>query len=252
MMFKQSLRKMKIAVITPYYSESEDVLIRCIKSVQAQTVPCLHYMIADKERTTWFEGAGVHRNLALGVSHQDCGNTPRGIGALLALSEGADAITFLDADNTYDPDHIEVCLALAGSEVDYVVAKRRIALSDGTPVPCPEEPGHVDTSCFFLFPAAFFTLPQWVLQPAPLAELDDRLYNMLLKQQKLRCLTTHKPTVTYTSRWALHYNMAGRTPPPDAKETAGSVSDKWWGTLSQPERKMYAQRMSLPGLNVKA
>jgi hypothetical protein len=43
------------------------------------------------------------------------GRTPldqtRGVGALLAISEGYKGIGFLDADNWYDRDHVERCCA---------------------------------------------------------------------------------------------------------------------------------------------
>lgn len=242
---------MKVAVVTPYHNEDEEVIHRCIDSVEKQTYPCEHYLIADGpvcKCTTPFD---ADRHIVLGQSHGDYGNTPRGIGALLAISEGADAIAFLDADNSYDPDHIETCVNLAEKHVgvDFVVALRRIVLPDGTPVPGGDEPidKHVDTNCFFLLPGAFHVIPQQVLQPKPLTIVGDRLF--LAALQGLRCIATEKPTVTYVSNWKVHYEDVGLEPPPDAKGTI--YIDKlmgWWRGLTPMERAITLRQLGLKKL----
>jgi len=95
---------MKVAYITPYFKEDADILERCIRSVQAQTIKADHFLISDGYQQDWVANR-VARHIPLGKSHGDYGNTPRGIGAQLAVSEGYDAIGFLDADNWIDPEH---------------------------------------------------------------------------------------------------------------------------------------------------
>jgi len=239
---------MRVAAVTPYLRELDDILLRCIDSVRAQTVSCCHYLIADSPGRDWV-GKRVERHVALGEPHRDYGNTPRGIGALLAISEGADAIAFLDTDNLFDPDHVEICLNAAKEGLDYVVARRRIALPDGTPVICQDEPGHVDTNCFFFLPGSFHTLPRWVLQPRPLAILGDRLF--LSGLGGLKYAVTNRPTVTYTSNWRVHYQAAGMTPPADAKSSIdGSSQALWWRGLSPAEQIVVRRLLSLPGFNI--
>lgn len=240
---------MKVAVVTPYYNESLATMIRCTNSVAAQTYPCEHYLVADSPACNCDTSFKVARHIVLGQPHKDYGNTPRGIGALLAISEGADAVCFLDADNSYDPDHVETCVALAGPGVDFIVARRRLVLPDGTPVPGGDEPidKHVDTNCFFLLPGAFHVIPQQILQPKQLTIVGDRLF--LAALQGLRCIATEKPTVTYVSNWKVHYEEAGVEPPPDAKGTI--YIDKlmmWWRGLTAMERAITLRHLGLKKL----
>jgi Glycosyl transferase family 2 len=244
---------MRVSVITPYHSESRKFLETCVESVRNQTIPCRHYLVADGpasicQCTPEFDNT---RHIVLGVPQKDYGNTPRGIGALLAVSEGADAVCFLDADNLYDPDHVETCVALAEKHpgADFIVALRRIVLPDGTPVPGADEPidKHVDTSCFFLLPGAFHIIPQQVLQPKQLCTISDRLF--LAALQGLRCIAMERPTVTYTSNWRAHYEAAGVDPPSDAKGTI--YIDKlmgWWRGLTPMERAISLRRLGLKRL----
>ena len=230
---------MKVAVITPYFNEPDTILARCMDSVWAQTVRCDHYMIADGPGYQWVEDSNVARHIALGEPHKDYGNTPRAIGALLAASEGADAICFLDADNLYDPNHIEACIEVASKtpDLDYVVARRRIVLQDGAFVTAKEERDHVDTNCFFLLRGAFHAIPQQALQPKELSIVGDRFFSRRLNA--LRSARTDTPTVTYISNWLPHYKMAGKEPPPDAKEvvTTDHITP-WWRSLSSAEQSV--------------
>ena len=47
----QSQYTPKVAVVTPYYGESLQLLEQCHQSVVAQTIPCLHVVVADGHRT---------------------------------------------------------------------------------------------------------------------------------------------------------------------------------------------------------
>jgi glycosyltransferase involved in cell wall biosynthesis len=98
---------MKIAVITPYYKESIEFLRQCHKSVINQDIStdhCLtHFFIADgfpnEEVMKW-----NIKHITLPQAHSDNGNTPRGIGSILADVEGYDFIAYLDADNWFYPN----------------------------------------------------------------------------------------------------------------------------------------------------
>ena len=243
-----------VAVITPYHDQTRKFIERCTECVRAQTVPCRHYLIVDGPANVCqcspMDSDDI-RHIVLGKCHDDHGNTPRGIGALLAISEGADAVCFLDPDNLYDPDHIETCVALAEKHpgTDFVIARRRIVLPDGTPVPGEDEPidQHVDTSCFFLLPGTFHIIPQQVLQPKVLSCVGDRLF--LAALEGLRCVATERPTVTYTSDYRAHYEAAGVEPPPDAQGTV--YLDKlmgWWRGLAPLERAITLRHLGLKRL----
>jgi hypothetical protein len=73
----------KYAIVTPYYKEDAGLLRRCIASVKAQSVPTDHFMVADGYAQPWIDETGV-RHVKLDRSHGDFGNTPRGLGGLLA------------------------------------------------------------------------------------------------------------------------------------------------------------------------
>jgi glycosyltransferase involved in cell wall biosynthesis len=123
----------RYAIVTPYYKEEKWLLERCIRSVHAQTVKVEHFMIADGHPQDWLDREPM-RHLRLDREHRDFGNTPRTIGALLAVSEGYDGIGFLDADNWFENDHVAGCIAAAArSETcDYVIARRNLCRPDGS------------------------------------------------------------------------------------------------------------------------
>ena len=226
-----------IAVITPYCTEHPEVINRCIESVMDQTIPCRHYLVADGEETGVL--LKTHRHVSLGAQHWNYGNTPRAIGAMLAIAEDADAIAFLDADNTFDPDHIETCWNLAkyNPRLHYVAAKRRVALPDGTVLPDYEQSDMVDTSCFFLLPPSYFAIPQWALQPKPLSPVCDRLFHSLVRRLRLSFVETDKTTVTFNSTYAAHFRAGNQTAPEYAKPTIDlKQAAIWWNTLSLDQK----------------
>jgi hypothetical protein len=210
----------RLAIITPYHKEKRDVLERCIASVKGQTVPVAHLVVSDGFPQDWLDSAGI-RHIRLGQEHHDYGNTPRGIGALLAVSEGYEGIGLLDADNWYESRHVEECCRAAdsgtGTAADLVIAKRRIVLSDGTRTNFLEEPGHVDTNCYWFLAGSFHLLHHWVIMPRRASSFGDRVFHKMVQAQRLTTRYTEEITVNYTSDWESHYRICGKTPPPGAK-----------------------------------
>jgi hypothetical protein len=233
----------KFAIITPYYKEDKDTLMRCIESVKRQTIHADHFLIADGYPQDWIGkmGEGV-RHMALDKCYGDYGNTPRGIGAQLAISDKYDGIGFLDADNWMDDNHVETCLDSArkaygdSSLCDYVIARRRFVRPDGSVMPVPEEPNHVDTSCFFLFPGAYFVAPYWNLMPREVAPLCDRVFYENIRALGLRVAVNSTPTVSYLSIWESHYRALNECPPENAKPNIdASKVNQWIQSLSERE-----------------
>src|SRR5262249_32964012 len=217
------VERKRFAIITPYYREEQKVLERCVQSVGQQTIAADHFLVSDGFPQDWLDGANV-RHIRLGRPHNDAGNTPRGLGALLAVSEGYDGIGLLDADNWYDQDHIEECCkaadANAASPPDLVFAKRRIFLPDGKPVNIPEELNHVDTSCYWFLPGSFHLLHYWAIMPRGMGRACDRIFYYMLSEQSLIIRMVERTTVNFTSSYEAHYRFVGMPPPPDAKRTA--------------------------------
>lgn len=239
---------MRVAVITPYYKEPRDFIERCLASVRAQTHAADHVLVSDGHPQDWIDGTGV-RHLRLGCGHADYGNTPRTIGALLAVAESYEAIAFLDADNWYEPDHVATCVELLErSQADYVSAQRHWVRADGSRmavrIPEDDDGSHVDTNCFFLSFGAFHTISRWLLMPKPMAMWCDRFYLASLRQEGLREARTAHATVNYLSTWAHVFRSIGEAPPSYAKEGVPLERLQAWLRRLQPADFAQVQRLS--------
>lgn len=239
---------MRVAVVTPYHKEPREWLERCIASVAAQTHACDHILVADGHAQDWIDGAGV-RHLKLDRGHADYGNTPRALGALLAVSEGYDAIAFLDADNWYALEHVQRCAEVAeATGADYVAASRHWARADMTVmnVNIAEDTSgtHVDTNCFFLLFGAFHTIPRWVLMPKPMSMWCDRFYLQSLREEGLREARTHTRSVYYLCTWSGVYRSIGEAPPAFAKDGVPVERLKAWCERLQPADLAVVQRLA--------
>jgi glycosyltransferase involved in cell wall biosynthesis len=228
----------RYAIVTPYCREDKELIERCLASVRRQTIEADHIVVADGFAQAWLDDADC-RHIKLDRAHGDFGNTPRGIGAMLAASEGYAGIGFLDADNWLEPDHVEACVAAAravGDDCDFVVARRTFRRLDGTIMPISEEPGHVDTNCFFFLRGAFALLPRWALMPKELSPLGDRYFLAMIAAHQLKSASVSRPTVNYQCLWKKLYEALGETAPPNAKPNIDSRKvDEWVATLNPRE-----------------
>ena len=167
-----------IAVITPYYQERTSLLEQCHASVQAQTTPCLHVLVADGHPQPELDAWTVD-HLRLPCSHRDIGSTPRLIGAIHAIGLGCELITFLDADNWLQPDHCATVLeAVRSSGAAFLSTSRRLHAPDGTYfADCPNtDPDRfIDTNCMTFARPAFPLLQHWVLMPSYAHLIGDRV-----------------------------------------------------------------------------
>jgi len=233
----------RVLVITAYYKEERFFLERVLRSVAGQTVRAAgtaivdHMLVADGFPQDWIDGEAV-RHVRLDRGHGDYGNTPRGVGTLLGIVEQYDAICYCDADNWYEPDHVEICLAAAaagGETTDYVIARRTMRRPDETIIPIQDEPieSHVDTNCFFFLPGSFPHLHRFAKVPREMSIIGDRIFFGSLKKAGLRVAVSQKPTVAYHCLWDPVYRAVGETPPPGSKPAADvSVVDKWLASCS--------------------
>lgn len=80
------------AVVTAYHKESKDVILRAIDSIRKMK-PCgfqvKHYLVADGHAQDFSDSHIQH--IQLPYEHRDYGDTPRLIGAALAIREGCKA-----------------------------------------------------------------------------------------------------------------------------------------------------------------
>ncbi|MDX2270704.1 MAG: glycosyltransferase [Cyanobacteriota bacterium] len=236
----------RVAVITPYFDEPLQILRQCHESVVRQSVPCEHIMVADGIPRSEIDGWAV-QHIKLPKNHNNKGDTPRAIGGALAVAQGFDAITFLDADNWYQPDHLASLLALhetTGAEI--CTTARTLHRLDGSLLPFREvEEGgsHVDSNCLMIFPPAFRLFSLWGHIPQPLSPIDDRIIWQGIQKLGFRCAFTGQATVAYRSRYASHYRAVGEPPPANAFDVDWQGHIQWWQALSEPDRRMYCQRL---------
>jgi glycosyltransferase involved in cell wall biosynthesis len=211
---------MKICVVTPYFQESLEWLLQAHASVKSQTTEARHILVCDGARPAPIpDFQGTH--IVLQRNYRDYGNTPRLIGCYNAITQDADAIAFLDADNWYYPDHLRSLSAIAANaQLDAVASARMLHRLDGTPmIKCPTVDGvkYIDTSCLLVFRPAFRHLIAWALQGQEMAAETDQYIWRLLRDSGTRMAFVDRPTVAYRTRHQVHYDQARETVP------AGSI-----------------------------
>lgn len=193
-------------------------------------------MVADGYPQSWLDSEHV-RHFQLDKCHDDGGNTPRGVGALIAVAEQYDGICFLDADNWFEDDHIQQCLSAAdtrGEGCDFVIARCRYVRPDGSVIDIEPEPNHVDTSCFFFLRGSYHTIHHWITMPKEVSPICDRIFYAAIKNYTLKAATVEKTTVNYVYTWAPLYIGLGETPPVREKSNPdlGAIR-KWIKSLNQ-------------------
>ncbi|MFP6688355.1 MAG: glycosyltransferase [Alphaproteobacteria bacterium] len=163
---------MKVAVITPYFEAGEDWLKKCHESVLAQTHHCTQFFVADGAPQDVISDFDA-QHIVLGANHGDYGNPPRAIGSVSAIGQGFDAIAWLDADNWYEPNHIESLVGLHRKQGAAIcTSSRMIYGSNGAPLGlCPNVDGKkfFDTNCYLLTRAAYELISVWY-------EMEPRLH----------------------------------------------------------------------------
>jgi glycosyltransferase involved in cell wall biosynthesis len=212
---------MKIAVITPYYKEKLDILFKCHQSVMQQTLAADHFMISDgflnQELDSW-----KINHVKLPNAHGDNGNTPRGIGSLLAMKAGYDFIAYLDADNWFHPNHIESMISLyAKTKANILCSFRTFHTLDGQEMMINESQEdnlkHVDTSCCMIHKTAFELNYVWLKMNKSLGPICDRIFYSAIRNSRYSVEFTKKRTVAFRSQYAAHYRTAQIKIPENAK-----------------------------------
>lgn len=224
----------KIAVITPYYKESTDILLKGHTSVLNQNVDAFvsHFMIADGFPNPDIKDWNI-KHIVLPEAHSDNGNTPRGIGSHLAVSQGYDFIAYLDADNWFHPNHLSSLLDLwKETGADVCCSSRTLHKFDGTLIQCSLDEDElnnsfVDTSCYLLGTNAFGVINLWINMPKELSPICDRVFFAGIKKNNYKVSFTSLPTLAFRSQYLGHYVKAGLAVPEGAKGDVVSEVNKW-------------------------
>lgn len=201
----------KIAVITPYYKEPVSLLQQCHSSVINQRVNAsvTHFLIADgypsDEAKTWHV-----EHIILTKSHDDNGNTPRGLGSLRAKECDYDFIAYLDADNWFHENHLQSMLdKWIETKCDVICSYRTYHQINGKEI-LIEEPDensfyHVDTSCFFIHKNGFDIMDVWLKMPKRLSPVCDRIFFAAIKWKNHTIAFTKLRTVAFRSQYIFQY-----------------------------------------------
>jgi glycosyltransferase involved in cell wall biosynthesis len=214
----------KVAVITPYYKEPTAMLKQAHESVLIQKGAEIdHFMIADgfanSEISSW-----KAKHIILPQAHADNGNTPRGIGSLLAEVEGYDFIAYLDADNWFHEGHIESLLKLHEKTNANICSSFRTFHSlDGSNLNITEKDEndlvHIDTSCMLLSRKAFCILNIWMQMPKQLSPICDRVFLSAIRSKDLTIQSTKLRTLAFRSQYEFHFRAAKMPIPDGIKNT---------------------------------
>lgn len=213
---------MKIAVVTPYYLEDYSILNRCYNSVLTQTHTVDHFFVSDgipHPYITSLCSSKKIQHIILSQSHVDAGGTPRAIGALSAFSQGYDAVAFLDSDNTYQNNHIEVVSNYFSQDISVVTATRNICDNCGNIMYVDKIESNgvdfCDTNCLFIGKSTINLLSYWITDQKNRLINDKLFWNAIVLSNLKKC-HSDTPTVNYFSKWAWHYEYANLPIPDDA------------------------------------
>jgi len=210
----------RIAVITPYFQEPLEMIRRCHDSVLSQGADVHHILLADGHRRSEIDQWQVtHLSLP---PLADWGNTPRMIGAAVAAAQRYEGICFLDADNWFEPEHVQTLFALAQTtKAAVVTCARMLRRPDGSALGiCTESDGarFNDTNCYLLLPKSFALLGNWCFQDDPRsAPIGDRYFWRAIVQSGLARHHSPLATINYVTRYFTHYLQRGEVPPPGAR-----------------------------------
>lgn len=225
---------MKIAVITPYYKEPLEVLRQCYEGVKSQNISADHFFIADgfpnQELISWDV-----KHITLPQAHNDNGNTPRGIGSILADAEGYDFIAYLDADNWFHPGHLESLVNLwSKTKANICSSLRTYHSMEGVKLNIREVADfsleYIDTSCYLIHRSAFEALDIWTKMPKQLSPICDRVFLAALRNKRFKFASTRNQTVAFRSQYKQHYLAAKMPPPAQIKDNIEIEPLAWLST----------------------
>jgi glycosyltransferase involved in cell wall biosynthesis len=229
----------RVAIITPYFKEKDSWLEQGHASVKAQTYPCEQIFVADGHPNPLIDRFDA-QHIRLSFTHDDFGDTPRAVASLSAISQGFDAIAYLDADNWYVPTHVENLVNLhrkTGAQI--CTSGRAIYQPDGMPlVVCLACDGEqfCDTGAMLLFKETFPYLSTWALMPPEFHPIGDRVIWFTLKQSGLSRAHRPEPTLSYRHVYKALYRELGLPVPPEAREPDGKIAKamEQWRASGRP------------------
>ena len=206
----------KVAVISAYAHETTETLMKCIASVERQTIECTHILVADGLPNADIERLSSERFIHLSLP-ENIGFNQCGIGVELAFAMGFEVVAILDADNWYEPNHLEKALTqINQTNADVVFAKRKVIFPDGEilSVDDPQDNSGLfaDTNCLVLTSKVRAVTPVWLMWPTCFGAGEDRAICICLRQLNFNVAMNKDATVWYQTNWSHHYKLQKKLP----------------------------------------
>ncbi len=212
---------LRVAVVTPYFAETPQMLRQAHESVLGQTYPCRHFLVADGRPKAEVDTWDVE-HVPLSRSHGDYGSTPTFVGAALAAMQGYDIVALLDSDNWHREDHVQTLVDLhRSSAAGFLSTGRTLCRWDGSimaacPLSDPER--FIDTSCMAFARPAFPLLTYLLCMPAYAQDFNDRAMLQHVKASGISRAHSPERTVFYRCGKAGIYGLLGEPVPPGVVE----------------------------------
>jgi glycosyltransferase involved in cell wall biosynthesis len=200
---------MRIAVITPYSDSKIKALDRCRNSVASQTTPCTHLLVGSVPLQLPTDRS--MQNLVVPPPHAWSTNSRRAFGSISAITQGFDAIAYLDELCWYEPRHLELLVETVSRENAAIGSSTRTLYApDGRLLgPCPEIDGDVfvDVNCLLITKPAFIFVSQWFLAPPEQERIADRYLWRALKLSGLKRVHHGIATLNYPTSYRAHLDF---------------------------------------------
>lgn len=176
-------------------------------------------------------------HIELPKSNADYGDTPRMIGATFAYTQGYDALCWLDADNWFEPNHVEEMLRAADLNpvAKIITATRNLRRIDGSLLDVDNESDgetFTDTNCYLVLREAMEISKEWVFKNRQDAIIGDRKVWAAAKKYAREHVSV--PTVNYSTMFGVHYAQRGEEPPDGAKVILSTDGGKTFDMVSWP------------------
>ena len=198
-----------INVITPCFNEDLNIILRNLKSINEQTISNLEYkqlVIFDGiKRNDVINNDNLKFNnllfFTLRNNHNDYGDYARKIGTKISLKNKVSAITYLDADNYVDNNHLEEILSCYNeTKKDIIISKRRL-IDRFNQKHEDIEVNFFDTNSITFFNDAIKIGLLWANYPLQLSLIGDRIISHYLN-------TYHSEKIAFTKATTVNYSYS--------------------------------------------
>ena len=193
-------------VVTPAYLEGLQVLHQNIRSVQQQEriFPRQHLVVWDGITNLECNDQTPAANetacfLKVRYNHNDYGDYIRRLGTKLAIKQNSTAVTYLDADNYWSPDHwAMVSQTRASSQKNIIISGRRLIHENGKETEDFTK-DFFDTNTITLFGEAKKIGLLWGRYPREMSLVGDRIISKYIQKHFSNEIAfTNEATVNYS------------------------------------------------------